>query len=106
MPLLVKALEQRSPGRRVPVRPCRGYRQTKDDELHVTFRSGCSPSAVQESGRVQALRLRAPRDLAIIDALEPAPGPGDVVIRVRACGVCGSDLNAWRGVPGIEYPLE
>jgi threonine dehydrogenase-like Zn-dependent dehydrogenase len=28
-----------------------------------------------------------------------------VVLRVRACGVCGSDLNAWRGVPGVEYPL-
>jgi threonine dehydrogenase-like Zn-dependent dehydrogenase len=28
-----------------------------------------------------------------------------VLLRVRACGVCGSDLNAWRGVPGGEYPL-
>jgi len=26
-------------------------------------------------------------------------------VRIRACGVCGSDLNAWRGVPGVEYPL-
>ncbi len=36
---------------------------------------------------------------------EPVPGHGEVLVRVEACGVCGSDLNAWRGVQGIEYPL-
>lgn len=34
------------------------------------------------------------------------PGPGDVLIRVRACGICGSDLHAFHGgarrhIPGI-----
>ncbi|MBV9133561.1 MAG: alcohol dehydrogenase catalytic domain-containing protein [Chloroflexi bacterium] len=33
------------------------------------------------------------------------PGAGEVLVRIRACGLCGSDLNAWRGVPGIEYPM-
>jgi threonine dehydrogenase-like Zn-dependent dehydrogenase len=28
-----------------------------------------------------------------------------VLVRIQACGLCGSDLNAWRGVPGIDYPL-
>jgi threonine dehydrogenase-like Zn-dependent dehydrogenase len=36
---------------------------------------------------------------------DPAPGAGEVLVRIRACGICGSDLNAWRGVAGIEYPL-
>src|SRR5207248_3437206 len=36
---------------------------------------------------------------------QPQPGTGEVLVRVRACGVCGSDLNAWRGVPGVEFPL-
>jgi threonine dehydrogenase-like Zn-dependent dehydrogenase len=31
---------------------------------------------------------------------------GQVLLRVKACGVCGSDLNAWRGAPGVEYPLQ
>ena len=26
----------------------------------------------------------------------PAPGPGEVQIRVRACGICGSDLHGMR----------
>jgi NADPH2:quinone reductase len=54
---------------------------------------------------VRALRLDGPRQVKLVEAPEPVPGPGEVVIRVRACGVCGSDLNAWRGVPGIEYPM-
>jgi threonine dehydrogenase-like Zn-dependent dehydrogenase len=36
---------------------------------------------------------------------DPQPGAGEVLVRIEACGLCGSDLNAWRGVPGIEYPL-
>jgi 2-desacetyl-2-hydroxyethyl bacteriochlorophyllide A dehydrogenase len=31
--------------------------------------------------------------LAIDDLPDPAPGPGDLVLRVRACGICGSDLK-------------
>src|SRR3990170_3320603 len=27
----------------------------------------------------------------------PAPGPGEVLLRVRACGICGSDLHFYRG---------
>jgi (R,R)-butanediol dehydrogenase/meso-butanediol dehydrogenase/diacetyl reductase len=32
--------------------------------------------------------------LAIEDVAEPVAGPGEVVIKVEACGVCGSDLHA------------
>ncbi|MDR1482755.1 MAG: alcohol dehydrogenase catalytic domain-containing protein [Synergistaceae bacterium] len=36
------------------------------------------------------------RDLraGLKDVPDPAPGPGDVLIRVGACGVCGSDMHA------------
>ena len=54
---------------------------------------------------MRALRLHAPRQAAIVQVDDPAPGAGEVLVRIRACGVCGSDLNAWRGVAGIEYPL-
>ncbi len=26
-------------------------------------------------------------------------------IRVRGCGVCGSDMGPWKGLPGLSYPL-
>lgn len=32
--------------------------------------------------------------LAVAEMAEPVPGPGEVVLRVEACGVCGSDLHA------------
>jgi threonine dehydrogenase-like Zn-dependent dehydrogenase len=54
---------------------------------------------------MRAACLVGSRELRLVDVPEPVAGPGEVVIRLRACGICGSDLNAWRGVPGIEYPL-
>jgi L-iditol 2-dehydrogenase len=33
----------------------------------------------------------------------PSPGPGQVLVKVAACGVCGSDLHAYRGAPGYEW---
>ena len=54
---------------------------------------------------MRALSVRGPRLASVADAPSPEPGIGDVLLRVRACGVCGSDLNAWRGVTGVEYPL-
>jgi threonine dehydrogenase-like Zn-dependent dehydrogenase len=41
-----------------------------------------------------------------IDSLDtPEPGTGEVRIRVRGCGVCGSDMGPWKGIPGLSYPL-
>ena len=54
---------------------------------------------------MRALSLPGPRQAVVVDVIEPTAGPGQVLLRITACGVCGSDLNAWRGVPGIEYPL-
>ncbi|UCE87022.1 MAG: alcohol dehydrogenase catalytic domain-containing protein, partial [Deltaproteobacteria bacterium] len=31
--------------------------------------------------------------LSIEEVPDPAPGPGDLVLRVRGCGICGSDLH-------------
>lgn len=37
---------------------------------------------------------------------EPGVGPAEVLVRVRACGVCGTDVKVWSGrFPGVELPL-
>jgi len=54
---------------------------------------------------MRAACLSGPRDVSVSEVAEPTPAPDEVLVRIRACGLCASDLNAWRGVPGIEYPL-
>lgn len=39
----------------------------------------------------------APGEIAFrSDASRPAPGPGEVLVAVKACGICGSDLHMFR----------
>jgi len=35
----------------------------------------------------------------IVDVDDPTPGPGELVVQVRACGICGSDLKAVEYMP-------
>ncbi len=50
---------------------------------------------------MKAARLYGPRDLRVEEVPEPSPGPGEVLIKVRACGVCPSDIRAYTGArPG------
>ena len=34
--------------------------------------------------------------LVVADVPRPEPGPGEVLVRTLACGICGSDLHALR----------
>ncbi|HEX9168337.1 MAG TPA: zinc-binding alcohol dehydrogenase family protein [Roseiarcus sp.] len=46
-----------------------------------------------------------PGDIAISDRPRPTPGSGQVVVRVRRAGVCGTDLHIFEGShPFLEYP--
>jgi L-iditol 2-dehydrogenase len=38
---------------------------------------------------------KGPGNLEYIDFPEPQPGPGEVKIQVKACGICGTDLHIW-----------
>jgi len=38
-------------------------------------------------------RIHGPGDVRLDEVPEPVAGPGDVVLRVRSCGICGSDLG-------------
>jgi L-iditol 2-dehydrogenase len=49
---------------------------------------------------MKTIRLHAPGDLKIHDEPVPVPGKGEKLIRVKAVGVCGSDLH-WFGEGSI-----
>ena len=42
---------------------------------------------------MKLVRVHAPGRYAIDEVPQPNPGPRDVVVRVGACGICGSDLH-------------
>jgi len=54
---------------------------------------------------MQAAVIYAPSDIRIESRAEPAPGPGEVLIRVRACGVCGTDHSLFTGGFPATYPV-
>jgi threonine dehydrogenase-like Zn-dependent dehydrogenase len=59
-----------------------------------------------ENERMRSATLMEPRRFRI-DALEtPVPGEGEVLLKVRGCGVCGSDMGPWKGIQGLEYPMK
>ena len=49
--------------------------------------------------------LEAPQRFTLSDEPDPRPGPGEVLLRVSACGVCASELDIFTGLAGhAEYP--
>jgi L-iditol 2-dehydrogenase len=49
---------------------------------------------------MKSLRLYGPADLRLVDEDPPVPGPGEELVRVKAVGLCGSDLH-WYSESGI-----
>lgn len=60
---------------------------------------------------MRAAVISAPGDVQVTTVDDPVPGPRDVVVKVAACGLCGTDLHILRGefaptlpvVPGHEF---
>jgi threonine dehydrogenase-like Zn-dependent dehydrogenase len=54
---------------------------------------------------MKALRINKPGEATIVSVPEPEPVPGKVLLRVRMVGLCGSDLNSYRGKnPMVHFP--
>ena len=44
--------------------------------------------------------FRGPGEMPVEDRPDPVPGPGEVVVAVRASGICGSDVHGFAGATG------
>src|SRR5215467_4332534 len=53
---------------------------------------------------MKALLLSSYRHLELADLPMPAPSPDEVLIRVAACGICGSDVHGYDGSSGRRIP--
>jgi L-iditol 2-dehydrogenase len=54
---------------------------------------------------MRAAILTGPRALRVERARDPAPGTGEVLVRVAAAGICGTDYRIWTGERRVAYPL-
>ena len=54
---------------------------------------------------MKAIQYTAPRQFSVVDLPKPVPGPHQVVIRVKACGICKTDLTIHDGSFLAKFPL-
>ena len=53
---------------------------------------------------MKAMLLTEYKQLQLTDLPKPEVGPNDVLIQVRACGICGSDIHGYDGSSGRRIP--
>ena len=54
---------------------------------------------------MKALVIKQPGEAEIRSVPDPIPAPGEVLLQIRRIGLCGSDLNSFRGKnPMVSYP--
>ncbi|MBI1280628.1 MAG: alcohol dehydrogenase catalytic domain-containing protein [Anaerolineaceae bacterium] len=54
---------------------------------------------------MKAARIERPGQSTVVTADDPMPGADDVLIKVRAAGICGTDLHIFKGEYEAEYPI-
>lgn len=54
---------------------------------------------------MKAAQITAPEQIRVIETEPPQPGPGEVLIQVKAAGICGTDLHIYHGEYMATYPL-
>ncbi|AMV33880.1 Sorbitol dehydrogenase [Pirellula sp. SH-Sr6A] len=53
---------------------------------------------------LKALLLQEYKKLAVVDLPQPECGPEDLLVQVKACGICGSDIHGFDGSSGRRIP--
>jgi L-iditol 2-dehydrogenase len=53
---------------------------------------------------MKALVLKAYKQFGYEDVPNPEPGPDEVLVAVKACGICGSDVHGMDGSTGRRRP--
>ncbi|MGC2638354.1 MAG: galactitol-1-phosphate 5-dehydrogenase [Acidobacteriaceae bacterium] len=53
---------------------------------------------------MKALQLSSYGHFDLVEVPQPIPGPGEVLIQIAACGICGSDVHGYDGSSGRRIP--
>ena len=49
--------------------------------------------------------IHGPKDVRLEEIKKPQPEDEEVLIRINAAGICGSDIHIWKGNLEVHYPL-
>src|SRR5205085_12648112 len=71
------------------------------DKVLARFRRVAMPATTLEPlpKTMRAVRCVGPEDYRLQEMPVPSPGPGEIVIKLDACGVCASDVKCFIGAP-------
>ena len=73
--------------------------------MTATTSAPAAPTSPVPSERMTAAVLHAPGDIRVEQVDVPTPGPGQVLLKVAACGVCGSDVPRMLRNGGYVMPI-
>ncbi len=84
----------------LPSSPLVGEGRVGGEPLGIQHYRNQETNKPQEENYVtmRLLVQTAPRELEIQQVPIPSPGPGEVLIRIHYCGICGTDLMNYRGL--------
>ncbi|MGC9346894.1 MAG: zinc-dependent alcohol dehydrogenase family protein [Anaerolineae bacterium] len=54
---------------------------------------------------MKALVVTQPNEAEVQDRSLPQPGPGEALVKVAVCGICGTDVHIFRGEYMGDYPV-
>ena len=84
-----------------------GWRHLSRDALQGYNRQqhGIFGNRFQEGSNMKAVICEEPGRLVLIERPRPEPKPGEVAVRIRRVGICGTDFHIFGGQhPFLEYP--
>lgn len=56
--------------------------------------------------KMKAVQITAPSKMRVIDVEKPVAGAGEVLVKIKYVGFCGSDLNTFAGRnPMVKLPV-
>lgn len=71
---------------------------------HFPFIEFVSLPTNDRQTNMKALIYKGPWEMTLEEVAEPRPQPGEVLIDVKAIGICGSDIHGYTGSTGRRWP--
>src|ERR1700720_3114284 len=72
------------------------FRRKRHKCARGIVRNGDEPLAGQQGETMRGVTFLGERKLELAEFPDPAPGPHDVIVEIKASGMCGSDLKFYR----------